>query len=80
MFTLVCLKKDKQITEALLESYNVYENPKYNLRLFVFQDAYQELVQRLNTKTALFLKAQYPFLKDMSSPSFFSPNNGLTRI
>jgi hypothetical protein len=78
MFTLVCLKKEKQIPEHLLQSYKVYENPKYNLRLFVFQDTYQELVQGLNTKTALFLKAQYPFLKEISSPSFFSPNNRLT--
>jgi hypothetical protein len=73
VFTLVCLKKDKHIPEQLLQSYNVYENPKYNLRLFVFQEAHQDLVQRLNAKTAVFLKTQYPFLKDLASPAFFRP-------
>ncbi len=77
VFTLVCLKKDKHISEQLLQSYNIYENPKYNLRLFVFQEAHQDLVQGLNGKTALFLKIEFPFLKELASPDFFRPTHVL---
>lgn len=73
LFNIVCLKKDKQISEQILKSYDVYEDPKYNLRVLVFQESHKSAVNLLNKKTASYIKTQYPFLSQLTNVSFFDP-------
>ncbi len=72
-FNLICIKKETPVSKAMLQAYKVYENAKYNLRLYVFQEAHKKEVDCLNTKTSLFLKQHYPLLQSISHVAFFKP-------
>ncbi len=74
VFHLICIYKTQQIPECTLISYNVYDDPKYKLRVFVFQETQTYLVNTLNTKTSIYLKTQYPFLAALTNASFFNPD------